>query len=184
YRLPDPLAVFYAPRGAGVDDRHLRASVVLAKPEELPEVPMLDLGMAAAYSSAVVVSAGPPPPQRAMRAGPRAAAAMEVNAPETPIALRTDFRALALFAARVPTDASGRAQVPVTVPDSLTRYRVMAVAAAGARSFGAGESTLTARLPLMVRPSPPRFLNFGDRIELPVVVQNQTEAPLAVEVAV
>ncbi|PYQ15415.1 MAG: hypothetical protein DMF79_19835, partial [Acidobacteria bacterium] len=104
--------------------------------------------------------------------------------PETPIALRTDFRALALFAARVPTDASGRAQVPVTVPDSLTRYRVMAVAAAGARSFGAGESTLTARLPLMVRPSPPRFLNFGDRIELPVVVQNQTEAPLAVEVAV
>ena len=35
----------------------------------------------------------------------------------------------------------------------------------------------------MVRPSAPRFLNFGDRFELPVVLQNQTDAPLAVDVA-
>ena len=30
----------------------------------------------------------------------------------------------------------------------------------------------------MVRPSAPRFLNFGDRFELPVVLQNQTDEPL------
>jgi alpha-2-macroglobulin len=35
----------------------------------------------------------------------------------------------------------------------------------------------------MVRPSAPRFLNFGDRFELPVVVQNQTDKPLKVDVA-
>ena len=34
----------------------------------------------------------------------------------------------------------------------------------------------------MVRPSAPRFLNFGDRFELPVVVQNQTDEPLTVDV--
>jgi len=34
-----------------------------------------------------------------------------------------------------------------------------------------------------LRPSAPRFLNFGDRFELPVVVQNQTDAPLTVDVA-
>ncbi len=181
YRLPDPLAVFYAPREPGVDDRHLRASVVLAKPEEVPETPAMLEGRMVALSSAMVAPAAAPPPQRATRGGLMAEDKMEA---ETPIALRTDFRALALFAARVPTDIHGRAQVPVTVPDSLTRYRVMAVAAAGARSFGAGEATLTARLPLMVRPSPPRFLNFGDRIELPVVLQNQTAAPLDVRVAV
>src|SRR5262249_34132170 len=39
-------------------------------------------------------------------------------------------------------------------------------------------------LPLMVRPSPPRFLNFGDVFELPVVVQNQTDAAMTVRVAV
>ena len=36
----------------------------------------------------------------------------------------------------------------------------------------------------MVRPSAPRFLNFGDRFELPVVVQNQTDAPIDVDVVV
>ncbi len=70
------------------------------------------------------------------------------------------------------------------LPDSLTRYRVMAVAVSGARRFGSAEATLVARLPLMVRPSPPRFLNFGDRFELPVVVQNQTDRELSVDVAV
>ncbi|MFY7952955.1 MAG: hypothetical protein ACOVT5_10635, partial [Armatimonadaceae bacterium] len=34
------------------------------------------------------------------------------------------------------------------------------------------------------RPSAPRFLNFGDRFELPVVVQNQTDAAMTVDVAV
>ncbi len=55
------------------------------------------------------------------------------------------------------------------LPDNLTRYRVMVVAVAGGKQFGKGESAITARLPLMVRPSAPRFLNFGDRFELPVV---------------
>src|SRR5262249_40889116 len=35
-----------------------------------------------------------------------------------------------------------------------------------------------------VRPSAPRFLNFGDQFELPVVVQNQTDSPMDVDVAV
>ena len=107
----------------------------------------------------------------------------EKAAPE-PIRTRIDLGALALFEAGLPTDAEGRAQVRVKLPDSLTRYRVMAVGATEGAKFGAGESTITARLPLMVRPSPPRFLNFGDRFELPVVVQNQTDGPLTVDVAV
>ncbi len=97
-----------------------------------------------------------------------------------PIALRSDFSALALFAPRVKTDAQGHASVPLKLPDNLTRYRVMAMVASGDRSFGANESTLTARLPVMARLSAPRFLNFGDTFELPVVVQNQTDAPVEV----
>src|SRR5262249_1931480 len=67
--------------------------------------------------------------------------------------------------------------------DNLTRYRIVAIASAGDKQFGKGESALVARLPLMVRPSAPRFLNFGDTFRLPVVVQNQTDAPLTVHVA-
>ncbi|MGH9936703.1 MAG: DUF6049 family protein, partial [Blastocatellia bacterium] len=80
--------------------------------------------------------------------------------------------------------ANGRASVKIKLPDNLTRYRVMAVAVAGEKQFGIGESAITARLPVMARPSAPRFLNFGDKVELPVVVQNQTDQPLRVDVAV
>ena len=78
-----------------------------------------------------------------------------------------------------------RGQVTVKLPDNLTRYRVMVVAVdASGSQFGTAEANLTARLPLMVRPSAPRFLNFGDRFELPVVLQNQTGEPMTVDVAV
>ena len=100
------------------------------------------------------------------------------------ISVRTDFAALAVFEPSKMTDARGHVEIPVKLPDSLTRYRVMAIAVAHEREFGSQESTITARLPLMVRPSAPRFLNFGDKFELPVVLQNQTDKPMNVALAV
>jgi len=51
----------------------------------------------------------------------------------------------------------------------------MAVAVEGARRFGSGEATLVPACHSWhgVRA---RSFNFGDRFELPVVVQNQTDA--------
>ncbi len=100
------------------------------------------------------------------------------------IVVRTDFSALAVFQPKATTDSRGHLEVPVKLPDNLTRYRVMAVVVAHEREFGSQESTITARLPLMVRPSAPRFLNFGDKFELPVVLQNQTDKPINVALAV
>src|SRR5207245_1805557 len=100
------------------------------------------------------------------------------------IGVRKNLNGLALFAPSVHTDANGHAQVQVKLPDNLTRYRVIAVAVAGGKQFGSGESAITARLPLMARPSAPRFLNFGDRFELPIILQNQTDNPMTVDVAV
>ena len=182
YRLPDPLDVFYSRRAADVSDNRLRSHVQLAAPDELqaPSDALREGGVGRgdfAMQSALPASAAAPAPlSRKMMADEAKAAA--------PIRARTDFAALAVFAASVPLDSNGDARVPVKLPDSLTRYRVMAVAASGARRFGSGEATLVARLPLTVRPSPPRFLNFGDRFELPVVVQNQTGREMTVDVAV
>ena len=92
--------------------------------------------------------------------------------------VRQNLDALALFDPDVATDATGSATVEFELPDNLTRYRVMAVAVDGAERFGSTESVITARLPLQVRPSAPRFLNFGDRFELPIMVQNQTDSPV------
>ena len=95
-----------------------------------------------------------------------------------------ELRSVGLFAPEVRTDENGQASIAVTLPDNLTRYRVMVVAVAGGKFFGTGESSLTARLPLMVRPSAPRFLNFGDSFELPVVLQNQTDEAMETHVVV
>src|SRR4029079_5296834 len=89
-----------------------------------------------------------------------------------------------VFAPSVKTDSNGQAIVDVKLPDNLTRYRLTAVSVDVGKRFGSGESTITAKQPLMVRPSAPRFMNFGDKIDLPVVVQNQTDQDMAVDVAV
>jgi uncharacterized protein YfaS (alpha-2-macroglobulin family) len=180
YRLPDPLEVFYARRSADVSDNRLRSHVLLARPEELASPTQV----ADAVRAGEMRMAVPEPAMAAPRQLARGGGTPAEGKASEPIRARTDFSALALFAASVPTDAEGRARVPVKLPDSLTRYRVMAVAVEGARRFGSAESTLVARLPLMVRPSAPRFLNFGDRFELPVVVQNQTDGEMTVDVAV
>src|SRR5262249_12570192 len=101
-----------------------------------------------------------------------------------PITFRADFNPCALFIPSLNVDASGHAEVKLHLPDSVTRYRIMAIASSGMDNFGLGESAITARLPLMVKPSPPRFLNFGDKCELPVVLQNQTSDPMNVAVIV
>ena len=100
------------------------------------------------------------------------------------IAIRSDFNPLANFSPTVTTDERGEATVHLDLPDNLTRYRVIAIAVDNSgKKFGTSESSVTARLPLMVRPSAPRFLNFGDEFELPVVLQNQTDEDLSVQVA-
>ncbi len=102
---------------------------------------------------------------------------------DTPINLRQNFNALALWSPTVKTDSSGRAVVDVKLPDNLTRYRITAVSVDTGKRFGKTESNITAKQPLMVRPSAPRFLNFGDKADLPVVVQNQTDKDMTVDVA-
>jgi uncharacterized protein YfaS (alpha-2-macroglobulin family) len=99
------------------------------------------------------------------------------------IAMRHDFRALAAFAPRVRTGPDGRASVPVALPGSLTRFRVVAVATADSVRSGVGQGSLRVRRRLSVRPSPPRFLHLGDRFTLPVVVENGDTAAVDVVVA-
>jgi uncharacterized protein YfaS (alpha-2-macroglobulin family) len=194
YKMADPLAVFYAKREAGVRDQHLRATAMLARPEEAegqppPPPPAAQAAGFATMSTMEMAGGGAAPAPMRRMAQTKSANLLSADADAAPaqgepIRLRADFDALALFAASLPTDASGHAEVEVKVPDNLTRYRVMAVAVTKTNHFGQGDSTLTARLPIMVRPSAPRFLNFGDRFELPVVVQNQTDKAMSVDVAV
>jgi uncharacterized protein YfaS (alpha-2-macroglobulin family) len=183
YQLADPVATFYQMRDGLVESRYGRSSIVLASPEVLAS----DETMRKAQSTMVVEEAEGEMAMEApaMAGAPAPAEDKGANGAEGPaIRVRSDFNPLAIFAPEVRTGQDGRAYVEVTLPDTLTRYRVMVVAVAGGSHFGSGEANLVARLPLMVRPSAPRFLNFGDRFELPVVLQNQTDEDMTVDVAV
>lgn len=200
YTLKDPIESFYPSKPAGVRDHYLQQHLVLAtldelrdatdgsaSPEEVAEgeasvsrFGAADGALGSAGRGGALMDA--PMKESKMRSAKSSSPAGNSGG-AAPIALRTDFRPLALFSPAIKTDSSGEASVNIELPDNLTRYRLMAVAVAGDNQFGKGESTLTARLPLMVRPSPPRFLNFGDRIEMPVVVQNQTDEAMQVKVA-
>jgi alpha-2-macroglobulin len=191
YQQANPLAVMYQNRPPGYESVYGRASIVLANPALLADgvgaaqVVEVTRVVADTVEGEMAVAEMASLPTATMMPAPMAMAAPGADeAAAAPIQVRTDFNPLAVFAPAVRTDSDGRAQVAVKLPDNLTRYRVMVVAVAGGRQYGRGESNLTARLPLMVRPSAPRFLNFGDRFELPVVLQNQTDETLTVDVVV
>jgi uncharacterized protein YfaS (alpha-2-macroglobulin family) len=182
YQMTDPISVFYSPRDSGVMSNYGRSSIVLANPQALMDQANLrSLGMdMGAQATAAAATAAPAMAPAAEAPGGKGAGGQDQ---QTAISVRSDFNPLAVFAPAVRTGSNGEARIPVKLPDNLTRYRVMVVAVDNSgRQFGTGEANITARLPLMVRPSAPRFLNFGDKFELPVVLQNQTDTPLTVEV--
>jgi uncharacterized protein YfaS (alpha-2-macroglobulin family) len=182
YQLVDPVAVFYQSRPSDMSSYYGRGSIVLANPESLAAHANAGERAALVVEEVEVAKAVEFAAPAAMPT--EAAGYADESSAAAPIRLRSDFNPVATFSPEVHTDSEGRARVPVTVPDNLTRYRIMVVAVAGDNDFGSAEANLTARLPLMVRPSAPRFLNFGDQFELPVVVQNQTADPMTVDVVV
>lgn len=95
--------------------------------------------------------------------------------------LRQDFRPTAYWGPTLAVGPTGVATATFTLPDSLTRFRVMAVAHAG-RRFGAGESRLAVSKPLSLRPSLPRLARVGDAFEGGAVVHNFTREGATVAV--
>lgn len=90
--------------------------------------------------------------------------------------MRKDFRVLAFWLGSLTTDKNGKAKADVTLPESLTTYRVMAVAADKQSRFGWAQNEIRINQPLMLTPSWPRFLSAGDKAHFGGVVHNQTKS--------
>lgn len=87
--------------------------------------------------------------------------------------MRSDFRVLAFWIGSVTTGADGRATVTVKLPESLTTYRIMAVAGDRESRFGSGDAEVRTNKPLTLKPTYPRFLAVGDRAFFGAVVGSQ-----------
>ncbi|HSM25868.1 MAG TPA: alpha-2-macroglobulin family protein, partial [Anaerolineaceae bacterium] len=193
YKLVDPISVFYSLRDSDMYSTYTRANIILVDPSTLAGngsqiMATQALSKSAVEDSALGMDVGG---GRGMAEEPAMAAPMmemaeaESASTSDAITVRSDFNPLAIFSPEEKTDSEGKVTVQFKLPDNLTRYRIMVIAAdPGGKMFGSNEANITARLPLMVRPSMSRFLNFGDQFEIPVVLQNQTDEELTTDVVI
>lgn len=91
------------------------------------------------------------------------------------VSTRKNFVETALWEPVLRTDANGRARVRFTLPDNLTRFRMMAVVVDAHGRGGVQEGSFEVQKPLMAIPAVPRFAAIGDRFEAAVLVHNNQD---------
>ncbi|SBW01303.1 putative Alpha-2-macroglobulin domain protein [uncultured delta proteobacterium] len=125
------------------------------------------------------LATGPDERLRAMKAeAPSPAQAMaEMRADagngQTPdVAIRRDFTPLAFWLAEGETDNNGVLSATFTLPDTLTSYRVVAVASDREDGFANAARSVWASKPLQLLPALPKFVTEGDTLLAGFLVQN------------
>ena len=98
-------------------------------------------------------------------------------------ATRELFDTLLLWRGRVPLDANGQARIDVPLNDSLTRFRLVAIADAGEGLFGTGEASVAVSQDLQLLPGLPPVARAGDRFEATLTVRNSTGRAMPLRVA-
>lgn len=88
------------------------------------------------------------------------------------------FDTLLLWKARVVLDAKGEAVVEVPLNDSLTSFRLVAVADAGMQQFGSGHTRIRVTQDLQVLSGLPPLVRDGDRFSAMLTLRNTTARPM------
>ena len=156
YKTPDPLPAFVKTRKLSVftfDTREQIARILSMKDgEKLPPLGYeYALASAKGYDKGGAGGGGDEPKKRA------------------------ELKTTAYFEAGHKTDAQGRAHFSFKLPDNLTSFRLMAVAAGQEDVFGSGDETITTSRTLMARPALPRILRVGDALEASVIVSSKAD---------
>jgi alpha-2-macroglobulin len=88
--------------------------------------------------------------------------------------VRQEFPDTAFWEPALVTGDDGTATFSVTLPDTLTTWRLSARAVTADTLVGQAQSDVVASKPLYLRPTLPRFLTAGDSATLQAVVHNST----------
>ncbi|MBI4617431.1 MAG: hypothetical protein HY720_27720, partial [Planctomycetes bacterium] len=107
----------------------------------------------------------------------------EDSTADSPITrIRRDFREVLLWEPELVSDEAGVVDYAVTLPDSITTWRVDASGIAADGRAGEHTFDLATFQPFFVRPDLPKTWREGDEVELPVAIHNYSDGKLAVEV--
>ncbi|MEC5163790.1 MULTISPECIES: Ig-like domain-containing alpha-2-macroglobulin family protein [unclassified Janthinobacterium] len=93
------------------------------------------------------------------------------------------FDTLLFWKASVKLDAHGEATVQVPLNDSLTAFRIVAIASAGADLFGTGKTEIRSSQDLIVLSGLPALVREGDKFRAGFTVRNTSAAEMNVELA-
>src|SRR6185312_9931596 len=85
------------------------------------------------------------------------------------------FDSLLFWQPRIPLDAQGDATVTVPLNDSLSAFRIVAVADDGAQLYGTGDATIHTTQDLILTSGLPPLVREGDRYAATVTVRNTTD---------
>ena len=88
---------------------------------------------------------------------------------------RDQFLDTAYWNAHIQTNADGKAQFSVKLPDNLTTWRIVSVGATKDTAVGQSVDQVVVSKDLLIRPNFPRFLSVGDEPRIGVTVHNNTD---------
>jgi hypothetical protein len=108
----------------------------------------------------------------------------KTSAPTFTPRLRHVFEETAYWAPSLETDAKGHASLHFRLPDSLTTWKLHALASTVDGRFAALDQTFKSFQPFFVDLDAPQVLTVGDEITLPVNLRNYTTHTLALPVTV
>jgi uncharacterized protein YfaS (alpha-2-macroglobulin family) len=90
------------------------------------------------------------------------------------------FDTLLLWRGTVALDANGQAQIDVPLNDSLTRFRLVAIADDGAGRFGTGSTSVRVSQDLQMLSGLPLAAREGDRVDVAFTLRNTTDRAMSV----
>jgi hypothetical protein len=96
---------------------------------------------------------------------------------------RESFDTLLAWQGRVKLDAAGTADVSIPLNDSLSSFRIVAVAHASTDLFGTGAASIATAQDLILVSGLPPMLREGDRFAATFTVRNTSNATMAVELS-
>ncbi len=95
-------------------------------------------------------------------------------------ATRDDFRPMLLWKGRVTLDANGHARVPVPLSESLSAFKLVAIATQGAQLFGTGETSVRTAQDLSIFSALPPLVRTGDYYGASFTLRNGSDKPMQV----
>ncbi len=98
--------------------------------------------------------------------------------PVSEVKIRKNFNETAFFFPDLKTDSIGNVEFSFTMPEALTKWKLMTLAHNKELASAYGEKTLVTQKTLMVQPNAPRFMREGDNMEFSAKIVNLSDKEL------